>query len=601
MALLLHVPHVGRTGKMASHAIHTVASDRPALRAVMIHLLGQPVGEGRISSCGMAGIAVQPGRDRRRNMVADLAHRAAVLGTLCRVRAVVACIAARRRDNRVAHGGVRKRDYGRAVIDGMAAAAIAGQGSDRNMPGRLAFCPNTVVTASRPTPAGCRGTHGGVVGSGRAQEGGVVGGIGLGVTLIAGCHRSHVPSRFARSGRTVVASRTGTGRGRVGAMCVARPQERGVIGRIGLGMTSNAIRRGRYVGCALPGCACSVVACVAAARDGSMRKGRPKEGRVVVRVCAGMATAVAAIQSGSRWYVECWFACRAYPVMACRTGGRCRNRRNQVVNGRPQPRGEIRRVGMAGIALPSARQMGCGFALSSGVLSRVTGRTIASRRRCDVVVFRPEESRVSGGERSSVTDIALCGGRYMVGRFSHHAEVNPVAGIAHPRHRGRCMVETRTQESGGAKVAGFARGGRDDMQACGRLADNITAELSTVALVAPAHDTGVIHCPACESCSIGMASLARLRGGEVPGRTLAYDAQILPVVAGCASACDTDVIEEFHLETGWTGMARIARLACRDMWNRLGRSTDTTAGGMAPFTVSRGVFEDAVHVTLFAS
>ena len=143
----------------------------------------------------------------------------------------------------------------------------------------------------------------------------------------------------------------------------------------------------------------------------------------------------------------------------------------------------------------------------------------------------------------------------------------------------------------------FARSGRSDMETCGRLADDIAAELSAMALVTPTRDTDVIHRPACEGGGIGMASLARLRSGKVHSWALAYDAQILSVMTGSTSSCDTDVIKEFHLEAGGTGMTGIARLACRDMGNRLGSGANAAAGGMTPFTVSRGILKDSVHVS----
>lgn len=102
VAEFLHVPQIGNAPKMAIHTVHPA---RPAsLCTVVIHPFLQPAGSTGVGRRSMAGGAIQPRCDRRRNVVGYLGLCATILQSLRRVRAVMAYIAAYSGNLRVLHG-----------------------------------------------------------------------------------------------------------------------------------------------------------------------------------------------------------------------------------------------------------------------------------------------------------------------------------------------------------------------------------------------------------------------------------------------------------------------------------------------------------------
>jgi len=71
-------------------------------------------------------------------------------------------------------------------------------------------------------------------------------------------------------------------------------------------------------------------------------------------------------------------------------------------------------------------------------------------------------------------------------------------------------------------------------------------------------------------------------------------------MASGALVLDTGVSEALHQKTGRAGMANIAGLVGLNMIVGFGGGTDAAAKRVAARTILRGVFEDSVHMALFA-
>lgn len=60
------------------------------------------------------------------------------------------------------------------------------------------------------------------------------------------------------------------------------------------------------------------------------------------------------------------------------------------------------------------------------------------------------------------------------------------------------------------------------------------------------------------------------------------------------------MLEALDQKARWTGMACVARTGCLDVVNRFRSGTYATPSGVASCAIFRRVFEDAIHMTLFA-
>ncbi len=164
---------------MACHAVGAVTADTTSLRTIVIHPFLQPAGRASVGRCGMAGSAIQPRCDRRRNVVGYLGLGSAILQSLCRVGAPVADVTAGCDDQRMLHGSRRKSGDRRAIV--FRVASVARDRSSRNMSNGESLCPRAVVAGLTVPRWYCRVINR----PGRTQESGVIAGVGSGVASVA--------------------------------------------------------------------------------------------------------------------------------------------------------------------------------------------------------------------------------------------------------------------------------------------------------------------------------------------------------------------------------------------------------------------------------
>jgi hypothetical protein len=191
------------------------------------------------------------------------------------------------------------------------------------------------------------------------------------VTGIACCGGRDVERRLARCGHAVMAGRANAdGNG----VCVYRPEECRVIGRVALGMAGIACCRGENVRRWFSQCINAVMAGGTNAGRSGVCKCSAQECRVIARVGLRV-TSVAC--SGCR-YVNCRLSRRGNAVMAGGTDARW-----DSMYGRPQKCHIIPGVcrGVARVALCRSRYVMRRLARDTRALSGMTTGTVSRRQR----------------------------------------------------------------------------------------------------------------------------------------------------------------------------------------------------------------------------